>query len=363
MRVLMTADTVGGVWTYALELAAALEPYGVQVTLATMGPPPEPHQREQACRVRSLRLVESSFALEWMPDPWRDVDLAGAWLLRLAGRLRPDVVHLNGYSHAHLDFGARVVVGAHSCVLSWWRAVKGEDAPPEFSEYRRRVARGLARASVVLFPTYTALAEASAIYGPGFRGRVIENARDALRFSPDRKERFVLAAGRVWDEAKNVNKVDESAEGLPWPVYVAGPDRAPDGQRVALRHAHSLGALAPEALAYWMSRASIFVSPARYEPFGLSALEAGLSGCALVLGDIPSLREVWGDAALFVAPDDGAGLSASLRALAGDEAQRERMASLAFSRARTFDVGRQARRHLRLYAELAAGGGARSCAS
>ncbi len=31
--------------------------------------------------------------------------------------------------------------------------------------------------------------------------------------------------------------------------------------------------------------------PARYEPFGLSVLEAALSGCALVLGDIPSLRE------------------------------------------------------------------------
>ena len=30
------------------------------------------------------------------------------------------------------------------------------------------------------------------------------------------------------------------------------------------------------------------------------------SGCALVLGDLPSLREVWGDAALYVRPDDHA---------------------------------------------------------
>ena len=37
MKILMTADTVGGVWTYALELAGALAPHGVEVALATMG--------------------------------------------------------------------------------------------------------------------------------------------------------------------------------------------------------------------------------------------------------------------------------------------------------------------------------------
>ena len=53
-----------------------------------------------------------------------------------------------------------------------------------------------------------------------------------------------------------------------------------------------------------MGRAAIYALPARYEPFGLSILEAALSGCALVIGDIPSLREIWADAALFV-PSDG----------------------------------------------------------
>lgn len=36
-RILMTADTVGGVWTYALELAQALDSRGIQIALATMG--------------------------------------------------------------------------------------------------------------------------------------------------------------------------------------------------------------------------------------------------------------------------------------------------------------------------------------
>ncbi len=68
-------------------------------------------------------------------------------------------------------------------------------------------------------------------------------------------------------------------------------------------------------MAGWLGRASIFALPARYEPFGLLPLEAALSGCALVLGDIPSLREVWGDAAWFVPPDDRDALTAAIGSL------------------------------------------------
>ena len=79
-------------------------------------------------------------------------------------------------------------------------------------------------------------------------------------------------------------------------------------------------------LAEQYARAAIYALPARYEPFGLSVLEAALSGCALVLGDIESLREVWGSAALYVAPDDHEALSAALRGLIEDDALRSRMA-------------------------------------
>jgi glycosyltransferase involved in cell wall biosynthesis len=64
-----------------------------------------------------------------------------------------------------------------------------------------------------------------------------------------------------------------------------------------------------------LARASIYVHPARYEPFGLAILDAALAGCALVLGDIPSLRELWHDAAIFVPTEDAARLSRELTAL------------------------------------------------
>jgi glycosyltransferase involved in cell wall biosynthesis len=94
--------------------------------------------------------------------------------------------------------------------------------------------------------------------------------------------------------------------------------------------------------------------PARYEPFGLSALEAGLAGCALVLGDVATLREVWGDAALFVAPDDAGQLAAALRTLAADDAYRADLGARARARALTYTPERMAAGYLDAYAAAAA---------
>jgi glycogen synthase len=143
LRILMTADTVGGVWTYALELARALAPRDVRVDLATMGDRPTPAQRREAREVPGLELFESSFRLEWMEAPWDDVARAGEWLLGLEERLRPDVVHLNGFAHGALPWRAPVLVVGHSCVLSWWQAVRGCPAPPEWDQYRAAARAGL----------------------------------------------------------------------------------------------------------------------------------------------------------------------------------------------------------------------------
>jgi len=107
-KVLMTADTVGGVWTYAVELARGLADQGVEVALATMGEPLNDSQREMADRIPRLRVFESTFRPEWTEDPWRDVEKAGDWLLALEERVRPDVIHLNGFAHGSLPSpGAR----------------------------------------------------------------------------------------------------------------------------------------------------------------------------------------------------------------------------------------------------------------
>ncbi|MFB3926729.1 MAG: glycosyltransferase family 4 protein [Syntrophales bacterium] len=349
-RILMTSDAAGGVWTYSLELARALSGYGIEVFLATMGPPLNPGQRSEAGRISNLKIMESRFKLEWMENPWEDVEKAGFWLLELEDRINPDVIHLNGYAHGALPFRSPKLVVGHSCVASWWEAVKRSPPPPSWDRYRREVAQGIAAADMVAAPTEAMFWLLVKHYGSIDCGRVIYNGRDPKAFKPGNKQPFILSAGRLWDEAKNFSAVDRIASRLPWTVYTAG-----EGATAAAGGARHLGYLPPRALAHWYSLASIYVLPARYEPFGFTVLEAALSGCALVLGDISSLREIWDEAALFVPPDEFGALEESVRRLIHNPALRRDICSRAYRRALEFTPRRMAEGYAAIYRELAEG--------
>jgi len=335
-RVLMTADGVGGVWTYALDLARGLSARGVAVDLAVMGPPLNDDQRRDAMRA-GIAPIEGPYRLEWMDAPWEEVDLASRWLLDLERALEPDVVHLNGFCHGPLPWHAPVVMVGHSCVRSWWRAVHGADAPSGWDEYTRRVRAGLQSAAVVAAPTTAMMAELERDYGPLREMRVIPNGRD---FTPAVLPRrpLVFSAGRIWDEAKNIDTLCAAASEISWPVYVAGDHRHPRGHCAASGYVHYLGRLDAARVREWYGRASIYALPARYEPFGLSVVEAARSGCALVLGDIRSLRENWNNAALFVPPDNRRAIAKAIQSLIDDEALRTDLASRAVRRAQQFTV-------------------------
>src|SRR4051794_32298174 len=133
LRLLMTVDTVGGVWTYALDLAAGLVERGVAVTMAVMGPSPSPEQLADAARVPELKLVNLGLPLEWMAVSAREVEAAGEVLAELAASLSVDIVQLNAPGPAAwAQFPAPVVVVCHSCVATWWHAVRGGPMPEEF---------------------------------------------------------------------------------------------------------------------------------------------------------------------------------------------------------------------------------------
>lgn len=359
-KILMTADAVGGVWTYALELTRALEPHGVEVQLALMGPPLSTAQREEADKIANLSLFKSDYKLEWMPECWPDVRRAGEWLLHLANRLNPDLIHLNGYAHANLPWTSPVLVVGHSCVFSWWQAVRGDTPPPEWQRYKGEVTNALRRAHLVVAPTVAMLRALEAHYGKIYNGRVIANGRDKECFKPAEKQKFILSAGRLWDPAKNIERVAELASELPWPVFVAGECRTPEPARgrdapapfLTRSNCHSLGSLPEQELRNWFGAASIYALPALYEPFGYTPLEAGLSACALVLGDIQSLRETWDGAAVFVDPNDSDALKSALLELIGNNNYRHEMAHRARVRALEFSTRRMAEDYLAAYADL-----------
>ena len=348
----MTADTVGGVWTYALDLARALLPHGAEFALATMGRLPSSAQTAEASALPNLTLFPSAFALEWMPDPWDDVARAGDWLLGLQADFRPDIVHLNGYAHGALVWDVPTLMVAHSCVLSWWQAVHGTSAPSDWQRYRAEVQRGLQAADLVAAPTQAMLNALAPHYGPLPRTCVLPNGREASAFQPAPKQPVIFCAGRLWDDAKNVRALAEIAPCLPWLVCVAGEAAPPGGQASEFPGVQLLGCLPPPEIALQFARAAIYALPARYEPFGLSALEAGLSGCALVLGDIPSLREVWAGAALYAAPDDPQALREALMRLISDAPLRREMSARALAQARTYTLERMADGYLGAYRGL-----------
>lgn len=334
LRVLMTADASEGVWTYAMELARALAPREVEILLAVMGPSPSRAQREEAARLEHVGLCEKPFALEWMKDPWRDVSAAGDWLLGLEEQFEPQVIHLNHYCHGSLPWSAPVVVSAHGCVLSCWQALHGEQSPRSWTRYHAEVAAGLRGANMVVASTHAMLERLNRLYAPiprlmqfqnrtarfpGFR--VIPHGRDGNRFRPAAKRGEVLCVSSPGDEAQNLLMLRRIAGRLEWPVLLAGRNDWEDGEQF-----YSLGALCEEERAARMASASIFVMPTRYEPFGFAPIEAALAGCALVLGDIPILRETWGDAAIFAPADDAQAFETAIAHLIGDGDFREEMA-------------------------------------
>jgi glycosyltransferase involved in cell wall biosynthesis len=351
-RVLMTVDAVGGVWPYAVDLSAALVSRGVAVTFAVMGPSPSDAQRAEA-REAGIDVEVLPCRLEWMEDPWADVDRAGEWLLAMERAWRPDGVHVNGFAHASLPWRAPVVLVGHSCVCSWWRAVHGTAAPDDWDEYRRRVSRGLRDAAMILVPSRGMGAALRQEYGDIPTLRVVPNARSltACRDGAE-KEPFVFSAGRIWDDAKNIVGLCEAAPAVRWPVYVAGDPAFEGAGGRSFPGVRLLGRLQPADVHACLSRASIYALPARYEPFGLSVLEAAIAGCALVLGDIPTLRENWDGAAAFVRPGDTAALAGVIQRLIEDEPERRRLAERAVERSRGFSVDRMADQCLAAYAEL-----------
>jgi glycosyltransferase involved in cell wall biosynthesis len=335
----MTADAVGGVWTYALELAAGLAAEDVEVVLAVLGPPPSAEQRQRLDVTPLTGYDERPYALEWMDDPADEVRRSAAWLLGLEEELRPDLIHLNGYAlGAVASTAARLIVG-HSCLLSWHEAVRRVPAGREWSWYREVVRTGLERADALVAPTHAMLGELERLYEPTCPREVIRNGLGSKLLRPSAKQPFVLGVGRAWDEGKNLGALERVAARLDWPVLVAG-----DGGR--------LGRISADRLDELYRSAAVFAAPGKYEPFGLAALEAARSGCALVLGDLPTQHEIWGDAALYVDPFDDDAIASALAGLIGDDELRATLAGAARRRSRAYTRRRMTAAYVDLYERL-----------
>ncbi|HLH49126.1 MAG TPA: glycosyltransferase family 4 protein [Roseiarcus sp.] len=357
-HLLMTTDTVGGVWTYALDLSRALARRSVSITLAVLGPRPSDAQRREGESVKGLKLVLTDAPLDWLSDEPDAARGASALLSALARDLSVDLVQLNGAPFAaEAEYPAPVVAAHHSCLATWWASAKHGPPPPEWRWRADLVRRHLEAADRVVAPSAAFAALTTAMYGLSRRIDVVHNGRSRSGLAPvDKALDALFTAGRLWDEGKNVATLDRVAAAVDAPFFAAGPLAGPNGTKVDCRNLQTLGELSGDAVRAWLAKRPIFLSSAVYEPFGLTALEAAQAGCALVLADIPSFRELWDGAALFAPPRDHAAFGKAATALLDDRLLRRRMERAAHERARRYGLEAMGARMIALYEELVRAG-------
>jgi glycosyltransferase involved in cell wall biosynthesis len=357
-RLFLTADSVGGVWQYTTELARALVPHGWDITVALLGPSPSRVQRAMADDA-SITLIDTGLLLDWMAPDAAIVTETGAAVARLASEHRADIVQLNQPAlAAGVTFGVPVAAVAHSCVGTWWQAVRStEPEPADFGWQTALMQRGLSTVDALIAPSHAFANALQVRYALPTSPTVIYNGRTPLGTRSRAVHDFAFTAGRLWDEGKNVATLDRAAARLGMPFKAAGPISGPNGERAAFEHLHALGRVDEHVIANCLSARPVFVSAARYEPFGLAVLEAALAGCPLILSDIPTFRELWDGAAVFVDPDNSAGFACAIEELAGDVPQRLALGDLARRQAERFTPGRMAKDMNALFTDLLATAG------
>lgn len=348
LKILMTTDTLGGVWHYSVSLCKVLTSlYNVEIHLASMGALPSTSRISTIKKLQNVKFYPAGFKLEWMQNPWRDVEKAREWLTNLYHKISPEVVHLNNFMQLNIT-AVPVITVFHSCVLTWWKSVKGTDAPKEWEIYALHVQKSLAKSNVVVSPTRALLKEADNYYQID-ASRIIPNACEEINANSE-KEEFILCAGRIWDEAKNLKILSEISPDLPWPVYLAGSCEDPDsGRKTEIKNVRFLGDLSQKDLKIQMSRASIFLSPVKYEPFGLAILEAAKSGCALAISKLNTLEETWGESAAYFEPNNSHQIRETLLKLINSKEYRTQRALLSKKKSQDFNLEKFGTAYMNMY--------------
>jgi glycosyltransferase involved in cell wall biosynthesis len=360
MHILMTADTVGGVWTYTRELVTQLSRLGVKVTLVSMGQIPSVDQSEWMEGLPNFSYHPTAFRLEWMQDPQIDLEQSSEFLASVIEETKPDLLHFNQYYYGALASPLPRIVVAHSDVVSWWVAVHGAEPPDSewIRQYRENVKRGLSAADLVVAPSRWMLEQIGRFYGTSCRTAVVYNGRDPKLFVPHlSKENFAISVGRLWDAGKQACLL--LRDDLPLKTILVGSEQSPEGIIAAAKSAgrlpglRMLGVQSESQLRYLLGRASIYLATSRYEPFGLAPLEAAMSRCVLVANDIPTFREIWGDDAIYFERNNSQSLQLTIQELASNPSRRSEYAGRVLHRARKhFTSQRMAEDYLKLYRSL-----------
>jgi glycosyltransferase involved in cell wall biosynthesis len=178
--------------------------------------------------------------------------------------------------------------------------------------------------------------------------------------------RTCLYVGRA-DPYKNleglVRAFAKARAALPFPLrlVIAGPRDERYPQAPALVRELGLeqavvwtGYLSDDDLLRQYREADLLALPSRCEGFGLPVVEAMACGTPVLCSTAPALKEIAGNAALTVDPDDVDGLARGMRDLVSDPELASRLSRAGLARAAQFTWERTAARTLEIYKNAAA---------
>lgn len=197
---------------------------------------------------------------------------------------------------------------------------------------------------------------------------VIYNAVSSLFMEPDtnyqyseKKEKYILAVSSI-DPRKNfatLLKAFSMLKDTDIKLYIAGGQNRIYSISVEELSANIssekikwLGRVSDAELKRYYEGASCFVYPSLYEGFGIPPLEAMACGVPVVVSDIPPIREVCGDTALYVDPLNQKDIAEKIALIINDRELQEELRTKGRARCQAFGWTQSARTLSAVIAEL-----------
>jgi glycosyltransferase involved in cell wall biosynthesis len=274
-------------------------------------------------------------------------------LPRAAGRLKLDVLFNPGFT-------APIVTPIPSVTV--FHDLQHKRHPEYFRWFELPFWQFFLWASVHRSPRIIAVSEATRVdllryyHVPAERVSVVHHGVDAALLDLRREniERFVLCVSTLHPH-KNIERLVRAYAREPrdYRLVLAGMKgfHAEASERLiqelGLRERVTITGWIPRAgLVGLYDRALACVYPSTFEGFGMPALEAMAAGAPLLCSDIPPLREVASDCALYFDPLSEDALARGLAQIVSDETLRRELSRRGRERARTYTWERTAQQTL-----------------
>ena len=253
----------------------------------------------------------------------------------------------------------RVVTTFHDLFV-----ITGEYSTPEFrARFTSQAREAAARSDLIIAVSeFTASQVNGLLDVPRTKIRVIHHGVDMPSEAPalSARERLILFVGAI-QKRKNIVRLVKAFEATDpgWRLALAGSNGYGADEAMAAvagsprrNDIQITGFLAADQLQQLWQRAAIFAFPSLDEGFGIPVLEAMAHGVPVLVSGGSALREVAGDAAVFVDPQSVDSIADTLVRLSRDEALREELRQRGLSRARLFSWEQAVSRTWTAYGEL-----------